>query len=403
MKIFHLHSLPILIMLITSCQSLTQQATDQHTKGTFGYDREFILKHDTGAVVLGKGDAQIIVSAKYQAKVFTSTASGEQGKSFGWVNYKAFGAPPDEHMNAYGGENRFWLGPEGGRYSVFFEKGKDMTFDNWRTPAGIDSEAWQLLSKNDTSVVMQKNMELTNYAGTALRLRVDRKIKMLDTKLIGNLLDVSIPANVAGVAYRTENTVTNTGKTDWTEQTGMPCTWILDMFPPSDKTTIIIPYKSGTGAPATTNYFGEIPPGRIHTQGSVILFKADGKHRSKLGVHPHRVKNVAGSYDAEHQVLTIIQFDIDPSGKYLNQEWRTDKPAFSGDAMNAYNDGPVAGGKQMGPFYELESVSTAHFLPANQSATHKHSVFHFTGNEQDLNHIAEKVLGVNLSTAKAAL
>ena len=24
-------------------------------------------------------------------------------------------------MNAYGGENRLWLGPEGGKYSLFFK------------------------------------------------------------------------------------------------------------------------------------------------------------------------------------------------------------------------------------------------------------------------------------------
>ena len=55
-------------------------------------------------------DAQVIVSPKYQGKVFTSTATNLKGTSFGWVNYRAFSAPVDQHMNAYGGENRFWLG-----------------------------------------------------------------------------------------------------------------------------------------------------------------------------------------------------------------------------------------------------------------------------------------------------
>ena len=90
-------------------------------------------------------------------------------------------------------------------------------------------------------------------------------------------------------------------------------------------------------------------------------------------------------------------------GYYLNQEWRTDKPVFSGDAMNAYNDGPLAGGGQIGPFYELESVSSAHFLPPGHASTHWHSVFHFTGSEIELNFISKQVLGVSIETIKRAL
>ena len=135
---------------------------------------------------------------------------------------------------------------------------------------------------------------------------------------------------------------------------------------------------------------------------STVFFKADGKQRGKLGIHPERAKNIAGSYDAENKVLTIIQFSLEPTAKYLNQEWRTDKPVFSGDAMNAYNDGPLSDGKQMGPFYELESVSSALFLPASKTAYHNHAVYHFTGSELQLNAISEKLLGVNIQTIKQA-
>ncbi len=136
--------------------------------GTFGYDLDFLQTHDS-VVVLRSGETQVVVSPKYQARVFTSTAFGNESQSFGWINYKAFKAGHDAHMNAYGGENRFWLGPEGGKYSLFFEAGKEMIFDNWKTPAPFDTEAWTVAEKNDQSVTMQKNMQLTNYAGTLLR------------------------------------------------------------------------------------------------------------------------------------------------------------------------------------------------------------------------------------------
>jgi hypothetical protein len=83
----------------------------------------------------------------------------------------------------------------------------------------------------------------------------------------------------------------------------------------------------------------------------------------------------------KHKVLTITLYDVDSKATYLNQEWRTDKPPFLGDAVNAYNDGPLATGGQMGPFYEIESVSPAAFLKPGEKLTHNHSVFHFTGNE----------------------
>ena len=394
----------IILTMSVICASCKQPVPhSEPAKGSFGYDKAFILKHDSTAVILGKGEAQVLVSAKYQAKVFTSTAEGDTGKSFGWIHYDAFEKPIDPHMNAYGGENRFWLGPEGGAFSLFFQKGAEQKFDNWHTPPAYDSEPWELVKHDDTAATFHKTMQFKNFAGTAFSLTVDRKVKLVQPNAFQLLLGIDVPTAVKAVGYRTENTVTNTGNFAWDKTTGMPCTWMLDMFPPSDQTTIVIPVKNGIGAPSTNDYFGEIPPARLRVLDSVIYFKADGKQRGKLGVHPTRAKNVAGSYDAAHRVLTIILYDVSPLSKYLNQEWRTDKDPFSGDAMNAYNDGPLPTGGQLGPFYELESVSSPHFLAPGHSATHWHSVFHFTGSESDLDYISEKVLGVHIGQIKAAL
>ncbi len=366
--------------------------------GTFGYDLNFLSQHDS-VLVLSSGESKIIVSPKYQGKVFTSTAAGDSGLSFGWIHYKAFSGPLDAHMNAYGGENRFWLGPEGGKFSLFFPPGAKMEFSNWKTPAAFDTEAWDVISHSADSVDLRKDMQLVNYAGTRLSLSVDRQINILSRAAIDSLLGLALDSSVAAVGYSTINTLTNTGGQPWTEATGMPCMWLLDMFPPSPSTTIIIPYDQGDGSkPATTDYFGEIPADRLHFDKGVLVFKADGKSRGKLGIHPLRAKPVAGSYDSIHHVLTIIQFDVEPQARYLNQEWNTTKPPFSGDAVNAYNDGPLADGGQMGPFYELESVSPAAFLAPGGKQVHRHAVYHFTGTDKTLNLICQKVLGVDLPT-----
>ncbi|WP_129714119.1 DUF6786 family protein [Pedobacter sp. SYP-B3415] len=393
----------LLGIFLASCSG-NKKENDQKTmsefeKGTFGYDLTFLKDRDSLVVLKdSSGRGQLIISAKYQGKVFTSTADGMDGKSFGWVNYKAFDQPVDPHMNAYGGEDRLWLGPEGGKFSLFFKPGAKMDFDNWHTPPGIDSESWQLTASTEKKASLRKDMELQNYAGTPIKLGIERDIEVIETGSIPGLLGIKPAAGVKSVAFRTTNVLINKGSNTWDEQSGAPCMWSLDMFSPSPGTVIVIPYvESAAGKVATTDYFGEIEKDRISFKDGVLFFKADGKSRGKLGIPPARVKNVAGSYASDSKVLTITLFDIDNNAKYLNQEWRTDREPYSGDAMNAYNDGPLADGSQMGPFYEIESVSPPAFLKPGAKQTHRHSVFHFTGDAQGLNAIAQKVLGVSLS------
>lgn len=406
MKLLKIPSLLLAGMMIISCQSTTKKQEDMKVfeKGTFGYDLNFLNENDSIVVLKNDdGSAQLALSPKYQAKVFTSTAEGLDGKSFGWVNYKAFGKPLDPHMNAYGGEDRLWLGPEGGKFSLYFKKGDSMVFDNWHTPAGIDSESWTLLKSDGKHASLNKEMELQNYAGTNLKIKLERDVEILEKDNIEKVLNISLAGKVSSVAFKTQNTITNSGTNEWTEKTGAPCIWSLDMFSPSPKTVIVIPYiESAAGKVATTDYFGEIAKDRITYKNGILLFKADGKSRGKLGIPPGRVKNVAGSYAADQNVLTITMFDINNKAKYLNQEWTPDKDPFTGDAMNAYNDGPLADGSQMGPFYELESVSPPTFLKPGEKHTHMHSVFHFTGDKTALNEIAVKVLGVSLDEIAGA-
>lgn len=372
--------------------------------GTFGYDVDFLRKKDS-LILLRDSDgvSELVVSPKYQGKVFTSTAEGDTGKSFGWINYKAFDSPVDPHMNAYGGEDRLWLGPEGGKFALFFKKNAKMEFANWETPAPFDHESWKVTSSNDHQVALTKNMSLVNYKGTRLDLKVDRRISLLERADIEKVLKTRIDSTIKVVGIETQNSVTNTGKDEWTKQTGAPCLWNLDMFTPSPQAIIVIPFnEKAAGKVATTDYFGQIPSSRVATKKGHLFFKADGKSRGKLGMTAARTLSVAGSYDAANNVLSIILFDVDRKATYLNQEWKTDKDPLTGDAVNAYNDGPLANGSQLGPFYEMESVSPAAFLKPDEKLSHQHFIFHFTGDKAGLNAIAVKLLGVSLSEVQAA-
>ncbi len=398
-------SAALVYLLLTACHHPVseKQPNDQSPvfkEGEFGYDLQFLKKQDSALIVLMSGNSRIIISPKYQAKVFTSTANGGKGLSFGWINYKAFGKE-DAHMNAYGGENRLWLGPEGGRFSLFFKPGAKMVFDNWKTPAPFDKENWNVEAIDSQSVTMYKKMDLLNYAGSPLKLKVERTVSILNGEQIYRLAGINESYDsLYAVGYETNNALTNVGEQPWTEITGMPCIWILDMFKPSSTTVIVVPFKKTKVEEfekvATTNYFGAIPDDRLKHNDSLLFFRADGKSRGKLGISAKGARETAGSYDAENKVLTIISFKVSEKNQYLNQEWNIIKPSFQGDAVNAYNDGPLSDGTQMGPFYEIESVSQAAFLKPGESIYHSHIVLHFSGNEEALNKISIRMLGAGL-------
>jgi hypothetical protein len=366
MKLNPIPSLMVCAALLCACHSTKTNSFYTATapeKGTFGYDLDFLRKKDSVVVLRdSSGQAEVAVSAKYQGKVFTSTAEGDTGKSFGWINYKAFNGPLDPHMNAYGGEDRLWLGPEGGKFALFFKKDAKMVFDNWVTPAPFDHESWKTVGVSDHQVSLTKNMSLVNYQGTPLDLRVGREISILERNDISNILKMHLDSAIKVVGIKTDNSITNTGKDEWTKQTGAPCLWNLDMFTPSPKAIIVIPYdEKASGKIATTDYFGQIPPDRVATKKGHLFFKADGKSRGKLGMTAARTLAVAGSYDAASNVLSIILFDVDKKAIYLNQEWKTDKDPLVGDAVNAYNDGPLANGSQLGPFMKWKVYPQRHF------------------------------------------
>jgi len=260
-------------LAVVSLSCRNRQSPKTSLPGSFGYDSSFIVKHDSSAIVLANENARVIVSPKYQAKVFTSSAAGDSGVSFGWIHYKAFDGPLDPHMNAYGGENRLWLGPEGGPFSLFFPPGAKMEFANWKTPAPFDSEPWKVKAHDSVSVTLEKNMSLKNYAETDMDVSINRKISVLSRDEINRLLGLDAIPSVEAVGYMTVNKLTNSGTGEWNEKTGMPCLWLLDMFNPSDSTTICIAYSDrDTAKPATTGYFGEIPADRIKYGNGILYF-----------------------------------------------------------------------------------------------------------------------------------
>ncbi len=373
-------------------------------RGTFGYDYHFLNRHVSPVILSDKdSSSMIIIAPEYQGRVMTSTADGMDGYSFGWINYELIQSDEiNPQFNPYGGEERLWLGPEGGQYALFFKNGESFDFVNWKTPPFIDTEPFNISRQTDSSVIFTKDAQFQNYSGYQFSISITRGVKLLQSAQILRQLDMKDP-KVAMVGYQSVNIVENSGNKPWSKDSGLLSIWMLGMFHPSPEATMILPYRTGSedslGYIVNDNYFGSIPDKRLMVDNGIIYFKADGKQRGKIGISAQRVKPFAASYDPVNNVLTVLEVELpsEPTNNYyVNSSWEIQEEPFRGDVINAYNDGPLEDGSQLGPFYELESSSPAKELNPGESIKHVQRTYHFVGNEETLSAITKKLFGIEL-------
>jgi hypothetical protein len=363
-------------------------------------DKSFLQKH-LQTVELVSGDKRLLVTPDLQGRVLTSSANGEDGYSFGWLNYDLIASGKFlPHCNNFGGEDRFWLGPEGGQFSIFFkgESGKGFDFEDWQAPALIDTEHWELVSTSNQNATFTKSAELENWSGKILKCRLDRTVRLIDNKAVSTELGFEISRNLDSIVFSSQNLLTNTGDFEWTKETGMLSIWILGQFIPSNKNTVIIPSKQSDSAQINDSYFGKIDADRLKVTDKALFFKGDGGKRGKIGTPPEMTIPVAGAYDAENGTLTIVKFSFYNRSEdvFVNSMWEYQTEPFKGDVINSYNDGPLEDGSIMGPFYEIETSSAAAKLKPGESLLHTHTTMHFKGDFDSLNEIAKKMLEVDL-------
>ena len=233
---------------------------------TFSTDLETLKKFKPTLVLVSPDDdsAQVAVVAALQGRVMTSTANGAAGNSYGWINQSLLKEGQfTPHMSAFGGEDRFWLGPEGGQFSIYFQPGKKFVFEDWQVPTVIDSEAFEVASSDKSKAVFRKAASLTNYSGTTFDLAIERSVEVLSKVAVETAFNLPLK-NVKTVAYETVNQITNQGA-DWKKETGLLSIWILGMFNPSPKTTVVIPFEGGNENKSKINDsdFGKVRAERL--------------------------------------------------------------------------------------------------------------------------------------------
>ncbi|MEO8109900.1 MAG: DUF6786 family protein [Ginsengibacter sp.] len=398
--------LPLLIFAAacSSNQDTKKPATGSgFTKGSYGYDAAFLKKYSKDNLELKSGNARVLLSADYQGRVMTSTASGDSGSSYGWINYDLVSSgEKKKQFNPVGGEERFWLGPEGGQYAVYFNKGDSFNIKNWQVPPLIDTEKFDVIQADSLSATFSKSAVITNYSGTVFHLDIKRKIQLLDEDAAERIMHANIPAGVQFVAYSSNNQLKNSGDNTWKKESGLLSIWLLSMMTPTEETKVIIPFFPEPGARSfiTDNYFGEIPKDRLLVKDSVLYFRCDGKSRGKIGISPVIAKPIVGSFDFKNNVFTILIPEVRKNEIYVNSKWEIQKQPYKGDVINSYNDGPLQDGSQLGPFYEIESSSSVRELKPGEVEEYQQTVIHLAGDYVKLSELANQLLHVDLNEIK---
>lgn len=393
----------------------------QETKGramSYGEAREYLAKHTKIYELADQRGARVLICPEWQARVMTSTCDGLQGLSFGFINRQFIDAgKPNPHFNNYGGEDRFWLSPEGGQFSLWFKQGAEQNLDNWFTPPALNEGAWEVISRpKDPFYRLRRQMELVNASGTEFQLEVTRDVRLLESQDLERFFGTEAARQLSSsgvklVGYETINRIVNRGA-PMKKESGLVSIWILGMFNAGPKTVVIVPYRAGDeatlGPIVKSDYFGPIPPERLKILPEAILFLGDGNYRSKIGTSQKRARNVAGSMDFVHNVLTLVHFTMpdDPAQHlYMNNMWELPQAEpYVGDVANSYNDGPAGPGKPgLGPFYEIESLSPAKELRKGEMLEHAHRTVHVQADYGTLRAIAKAVLGVDLDVVRKTM
>lgn len=133
-------------LVFAACGGSTANQPAVSSQAVVGFAEELaFLREHTQVVLLQdpRGRAQVIVAPEYQGRVMTSSTS-PNGPSFGFVHRLSVASKQRApHMNVFGGEDRFWVGPEGGQFALYFAPGDPLDFAHWQVPEPIDWGAWE--------------------------------------------------------------------------------------------------------------------------------------------------------------------------------------------------------------------------------------------------------------------
>jgi hypothetical protein len=277
------------------------------------FDDELALLRRFGPVDVleAPGGGRVAVSPRWQGRVMTSAVE-PHGASLGFVHHAFLeAAKTGTPFDNYGGEDRFWLGPEGGQFGLYFPPGAPFAIGAWQTPHAMQEGEWRVTAHDDFSVEMARTMHVVNWSRAEFDVAVVRTVRVLTADEVRARLGEAPPDGTRWVAFESVNRITNAGARAWTRDTGLLSVWILGMYSPAPDARILVPFDPDASGPVVNDaYFGAIPADRltVHAREGWLSLVADGAQRGKIGLSASRARDRAGSYSASARLLTVVRY-----------------------------------------------------------------------------------------------
>ena len=239
-------------------------------------------------------------------------------------------------MNVFGGEDRFWLGPEGGHIRCTSHQEPSSSSRSGRCPRRSTGVPGMSPTRLATAVSFRKHMTLTNYAGTRLEADVNRRVRLLNGDDTAKHLGMTPSNDVHIVAFESSNTITNAGRGAWRRESGLISVWILGQFNPSPVTTIVIPFEPGPessrGAVVNDAYFGKVPADRLVVGGTANLLQGRRtvpEQDRPLSI-PRPCGHRAATIPASHALTLVESTHPSDAREYVNSMWEIQREPFQG-------------------------------------------------------------------------
>lgn len=371
-----------------------------NNKGNRDYTSTFSkLKERTSVIQLfeNNGASRLLVCPELQGKIICSSCNGETGQKNGWIA-KEFYENRNFDLNNIGGEDRLWIGPLGSQFSFYYQQISPLNEANWKVPGDLSLGGFIVKSQTNSKISMHRSIQLKNFIGTEFTLDIERDLSILEKRKIEKNLSINLSPSVDYVGFESKNTLTNSGKIKHVKETGLVSLWSAGMFQGTDDTYVLIPLDKNIHKDSLYASMGKLSEDRFRIIDGILLFKVDGRYRSKIGIPSKIAPTRYGCYSKSMARLTIVEFQWDSEGSYSKTGPEFQKEPFVGEAIPIYNNGPMdLTISEDSSFYELESLSSMKELSPEESIEHVHTVYHFSAEFQELQILSQMLLGFDLT------
>ena len=291
---------------------------------------ELLRKHDTGLAELENGAGSVLVCPNLQGRIFCQI----QNELIHRLDATALAAPSPTEFNNLGG-NSLWPAPAGGIFAFNYLPGSDA----WVVQKGIGETPAKIVHRDGHSVVLEKQIDLTNRKGVHVETFYRRAV---------SVSSAGTPhyAGLAGLTYRTEDTFEPIGSYSAAEVLLAP--WSLEQFPGGEGVTA---FCKVLGPKTAINFdFYGLPEGRISYGDGFFTFALGGEPRHQIGVRMASSPRLIGALDSKRSLL-ILRRTAPQTGVYFNiaDNDQASGPYSAADLYSVFNGGALN-------FFELETI-----------------------------------------------